>query len=442
MPFQDPVFTQVTSAPLTPGSAENVLAFIQSTAVAAGLTINEYDTAPVITGEQGGDELYMSPAVAAIGNPPQFSLKAFQGTTGDQQAIKVWMNTGYNNNFRVDNQPGMYAQSKPYPTNGVNRTQVFSGLWDSLPNANPVDLGMYLTQPWNAGAPLTGPTPTIASSVCSLHTYATTSIDAIYGFYDAPLGLGSSRCLIFIWYINNTMYGLAMGHVLWDNEGTAPDDDEGHMLQVWGNIYDNNAATGLPCPDSLGGTINPPAAVNAALEVIRNRTNNSITFPPGTPDGNPLMDSGPVVLQQNRIEASDNQSDANISAIVRPDQDFQSVHNNLQGDAFPNPRISIHREPLVGTLTQERLGFHRPRHVSRFPDGGALTGDFASGLGTPDWSDSGFSFPVYYAPTRLQRDNDVVTEGTRQYVLFPGNRSGVAPWTQAWRVAGLAIRIA
>jgi len=441
MPFQDPVFS-VQQQLLSPGSAEGVLSFIRSVAVLAGWVVDEYDVTPSPALETGGDELYVHPAVGGVTNPPYFSLKAFDGSAADQQAIKIWMNTGYDSTKRADNQPGMYAQSKPWPTNAVDRTQVFSGAWDTLPNANPADLGMYLTQAWNPAFPLLGPAPVISSAATSLHTKATSSIDQIYGFYDAPLSLGSSRCLIFVWYIDNTMYGIAMGHVLWDVEGVSPDDDEGHLLTCWGNAYDDRLLELPPHPDSLGGTINQATPSAIILELIRNRTSGSETFPTGTPNGNPLMDSGPVVLQQGRIEASDNVADANISAVVRPDQDFESLWNNLQGDAFPNPRITIHREPIVGPMTQERLGFHRPRHISRFPDGGVLLGNYAIGEGSSDWSDSGFSFPIYFAPLRLQADGDTVTEGTRQYMLFPGNRSGGSPYTQAWRVAGLAVRIA
>ncbi|MBL4769470.1 MAG: hypothetical protein JKY94_17490 [Rhodobacteraceae bacterium] len=431
MPLKDPIFTRVVSA-LPTGNAEAVVGFIRTTAVAAGWIVDEYDIAPNINTEQGGDELYIRPTVGVIANAPRYSIKAFDGTAVDQQAIKVWMNTGYSANSRPDNQPGMYAQTKPVPNSAISQAAAFSGAWDTLPNANPSDLGMYLTTAWNAGSPLTGSVPKIPGNVASLHTYKTSSIDAIYGFYDNSGG-GSSRCLIFIWYIGNTMYGLTMGHVLWDNEGTAPDTSEGHLLQVWGNVFGSAGGTGLPSPNSLGGsTVSSPGII----EVTRNRTNGAVTFPPGTPDGTPLIsDSGAVVLQQGRIEASD-EITGSRGSILRPDQRFDVTWNNQQSGLIPNPAVTIHREPIVGAMSQQRLGFVRPRNVSRFPDGGSI-----EGISTPDWSDSGFVFPIYYAPLMIQRDNDTVTEGSRQYAVYPGNRSGVSPWTQSWRVAGLAIRI-
>lgn len=452
MPFQDPIFN-VLNSPLPTGSAQNVLDFIRSTCITAGWVVDQWDSSPSIGSETGGAELYVHPnnAFTGIGTPPFYSFKAFNGSGVDHQAIMIWMNGGYDSSRRVDNQEGLVCKTGRWPTGAADRRNVFSGQWDQAgANRNPADPGMYLCNPWDPvgppPSPQATPVPTIPDTEISLNTRATSSIDQIYAFFDNNTVGTTSRTITFIWYIDNQMYGFTMGHVLWDDEGVAPWNAQGGMLNAWMNRFDERLAENPPMNNSLGGTGYPAEIARLPMEVINQRTVGSTTFPSGTPDGNALIYAGPVVLQQGRIECSDNISDPNISAVVRPDMSFDSWYNNVQGNAFPNPRITIHREQTPygdsPMATQERLGFHRPRHISRFPEGGPLTGNFMAGAGTPDWSDSGFSFPQYYAPLRLQRDGDIVTEGTRQYMLFPGNRSGGMPYTQTWRLAGLAFRIA
>ena len=433
MSYQDPLFAYNKYTSLAGGS-RHVLDKIRGEAVAAGWIIDRWiNTGP--SNETGGAELCMHSNCANLSEETYVSLKGFKGSDSDHEVICVWMNTGYDGTKRVDNQPGMYARSSRLPNNVASVTEVFSGDWDGTgANRNSANPSEYLTAAHDGT--YAGTHPVAPSDQSFLNTFATTNIDNLWVFRDVPAS-GSSRCLIATWYVNDTLQGICLGKGLYDNEGVSPEDVDGCLLAKWVSPFDSTAGTSGPTNNSTATT----TTVNGdgALAVIRQRTNNGVVFPTGTPDGSPLISScGPVTKNADRIGASDNQNDANISEVVRQDISFSSLVNNVQGNAFPNPRLAIHKE-FYGA--QGRVGFALPRLISRWPDGGAFGTGFSSGEGDVDWGDSRMRLPWYYACCAGASEGDIISEGTRQVMVFPGSRNGV-DLDAAHRVAGIGLRIA
>lgn len=433
MSYQDPLFAYTLHSSLAAGG-RNVLNQIRGEAVAAGWTIDRWlNTNPV--DERGGAELCMHTNCSGLSEQTYVSLKVFNGSAADQEVICAWMNTGYDASRRVDNQPGMYARSQRLPDNVADVTQVFAGDWDgSGANRNPANPSEYLTAAYDGT--YSGTAPVAQSDESFLNVYGSTALDKLWVFRDVP-GSGSSRCLIAVWYVNDTLQGICLGKGLYDAEGLAPTNVDGCLLAKWVSEFDSTAGTSGPKNNSCATTTTTPG--DGALAVIRQRTNGGVTFPSGTPDGSPLAaNCGPVTKSTDRIGASDNVTDANISEVVRQDISFSSLVNDVQGNAFPNPRIAVHREYFG---VQSRVGFAQPRMISRWPNGGAFGSGFSSGLGSVDWADSRMRLPWYYACCSGEAEGAVITEGSRQIIIFPGSRNGI-DLEASHRAAGIGLRLA
>ena len=423
----DPVFIKQNFTNIIGANA--LISTIRQVALNAGWVVDEYDTTPSINSQNGGHELYIRTNRTGFSQQARFSLKALAGSAANHQGVAVYQNTGYNNLFRVDNQPGMFVRHCNDVVNGAPWVDIFSGLWDNTGiNADPSDKGLYKTP----GAL----TPSFAANVPHLNTLGTSPI-TVYTFYDTYTPGSSSNCIIFIWYINNQMYGLCIGRVLYDNEGVAPDNVDGFLMAAWTNNFNASNSTNPPNNNSTASTRTVNGVNDAPFAIIRNRTVGGTTWPAGTPNGNILARVGPVVLNSGRIEASENFDSNLISAICRPDMGFDAAHNNVQSPNFPNPRITVHYETYD---PDARYGFARFRHLSRWPNGGALTGSFVTGVGVNDWADSHFFFPWYFASTLGLAEDSLVSEGSRQMASYPGNRGGVDPFA-TYRAAGIALRI-
>lgn len=433
----DPIHTYTAILALA-GGAESFLAQLRIRALAAGWVIDEWDTTPTIGTSTGGAELYLRTQKTGFSEQGSFSLKAFLGSNADQTGIFVCANTAYNGLLRFDNQPGMFARKNNDITNGVSWAQIFAGQWDNGGiNANFGDPGLYQTAPPGAGSP---PVPSLISSVPHLNFPRASAIDKLWFFNDI-VGAGGSRTLTAVWYVGAQLYMVALGKVHYDNEGAAPDNVDGSLLACLHNKFDDRNTLLLPANNSLGCQVSDAAAsaVNAPLALIRQRTNGGVTWPAGTPTGAPLALAGPVVKSNDHLEASDgNVNDLNRSMVIRPDQNFDSLAANLSDLRFPNPRLSVHRETFGA---QQRLGFARARGISRYPNGGTMLGINGAQAGVTDWSDARWALPWYSACTLGAAEGDIVSNGSRQYMLFPGNRGGIDPLA-SHRRAGIAFRIA
>lgn len=422
--MQDPIHNYNVH-PMVAASARDVLNLIRADALNGGWIVDEWDPTLVEATETGGPELYLQ-TQSGFGAEARFSLKALRGQ-GDHSAITVYGNTAYNPGNRVDNQPGMFARSPSPVQNGAPIAEVFAGLWDAGGiYADPVDGGLYQT-PGDFS-------PAAPPALPWLNCFDTTPIDNVWIFWDLNgLGNPGGRVLAAFWYTENVLNALILGKVYYDDESGETD---GNLLASWCRPFDDRASLLLPVNNSLGGERTDPTPGQNPWVLIRNRTSGPVTWPPGPADGSPLADVGTIVLSRGRLEAGDGFQDALISAIHRPDQPFDGVLNTLQGDAFPNPRISVHYE---GLGPQHRRGLARHRRISLFPDGGGIAGGQAIGAGPTNWADSGYFLPWHYVPTVGLKEGDVITSGSRRFVVFPGNRGGTN--TDPHRYSGIAMRI-
>ena len=411
-------------------SADDLIGTLRNDALLAGWVVNEYDPSPIPGSQTGGDELYIR-TNSGMATEAYFSLKAMLGALGqDHTVLLPYANTGYGPYNRVDNQPGMFARHASDIANRAPWTEVFSGMWDTGGvNADPGDGGKYKTAD--------GLAPRANPADHHLNCNGSNLIDKVWVFWDrndADTAAGG-RMLAVVWYTENQLNALVMGKVYYDDESSET-EGEGNLLATWCSPFDDRALLLPPTNDSLGAERTDLGAGKSPLVLVRNRVKGGVTWPPGTPNGLSIGQVGSVVLSRGRLEASDGNNDNLISAIRRPDQSFSATHNDRQGDAFPDPRLTIHYE-AHGTV--HRRGFARSRNISRMPNGGPLTGDFMAGAGLTDWQDSGFFLPWYYAPCYGQKEGDIITNGTRRYMVFPGNRGGVN--TDSHRYAGIAFRL-
>lgn len=429
----DPVFTRSDFVGVS--GANGLLGVINGIAGLAGWIVDEYDTTLGINTQNGGHELYLHTNSSSYGQQAYFSLKAFAGQGVDHHGIMVYMNTGYNVNKRVDNQPGLFVKCQNNPSNVPLATQIFANQWDTGLNfSNPADTGLYLT----AAHPAAGAIPKMATNIPNLNTPGATPF-TVYTFRSPPVG-GCSDCLAFIWYVGNQMYSLIIGRVIYDNPGVAPDNTDGFLLSAIMCDFNQSTTLNNPPNNSVNGNYASSfAPTDAPFSIIRPYSVGGVQWPTGTANGNPLALVGTIVKNSNRLEAADLLGQ--VSAINRPSQSFDACYNNQQVDWFPNPRMTIHREVYGG---QFRCGFARPRSISRWPNGGDLRigfGAYASGLGATDWSDAHYFFPWYIVPTLGLSEGSPITEGLRQYDVFPGNRGGTDPYA-AHRTAGIGFRVA
>jgi len=426
MTVQDPIhnFTLYNN---TSGHADAILDKLRIAALAAGWIVNEWDTFPAIGTTIGGRELYLrTNAGAGLSQHSFFSLKAHMGQGADHTGIAIYANTGYSPSFRVDNQPGMFARHGSDILNAALWTEIFSGLWDNGgPNGDPLDTGKYKTPG--------GAVPFLQTNKAHFTCRNGGTLDKLWFIQDT-----SARVLAALWYVDNVLQCLVIGKIYYDDEGVAPSNFDGQLLAGWAMKYDDRLLLNPPINDSLGGERTSAAADSAPFAMIRNRTVGGVTFPSGTPTGTPFFQCGTVVKSFDRIEATDNLNQVNSSAGHRPDQTFGATHNNLQAALFPNPKLTIHYEALAGS--QNRRAVARHRRISRWPNGGALAGAYPQGQGSVDWADSRYGFPWYFVPTAGLNPGDIITNGTRRYLVFPGNRGGVDPFA-SHRWAGIGFRL-
>ena len=114
-------------------------------------------------------------------------------------------------------------------------------------------------------------------------------------------------------------------------------------------------------------------------------------------------------------------------------------------DPLPGPGevvIDVHAAGLNFPDTLIIAGKYQLQPELPFVPGAEAAGMISAiGEGVTDWGDSRFEFPWYFVPTAGLKEGDVISNGTRQYLVFPGNRGGsdaLAPH----RAAGLGFRIA
>lgn len=431
--MQDPVFGTTNHTGNQNGS--QVLGFLNSNMGGSSFPIgwarDEYDaSAP------HGPELYCHTR-SNFGAETYISMKLFTQPFGQPGLLAIWMNTGYDPDKRVDNQPGMYAKTAGGPTNAADAQEVFAGDWDDGGiNASTTDPGEYKTIGSTPTTP--GPSPTLDESEPGLwfpNNGGTDTYDIWY-LYDPSQAagvLGGSRSLALVWYYGNAMMGAVMGKVIYDDETPGSVDKlNGDLLTTWQVAHDDKDVVGvLPSTNSLGGEVTQTGNDRNPHEVIRPFTpSGGAQWPPGTANGLPLMRCGTVVIHEGHLEAGDHLSVGDKSAHHRPDQGFDESHNSLQPDTFPNPRTTIHYD-----YQNTRRAYCRHRYVARLRGG-----EIDPATPPVDWLDSGFYFPWYFAPVRGQSPGDIENNGTRRYMVFPGNNGGDED-ADDYRYAGLAFRI-
>lgn len=433
--MQDPIFDQADLAGQVTGA--QVLSWLASQMNASGTGAIGFIEDKYVSSAPHGPELYFRTR-SNFGTEAFFSMKYFTPDFGDPGLLQIWMNTGFDGDKRVDNQPGMFAKTFLGPENAVDAAEVFNGDWDDGGvNASTINPSEYKTVGATPTTP--GPVVTLDEGEAGLwfpNNGGTDDFDVWY-LYDQNQGAsparGGSRSLAVIWYTQNAMMGFVLGKVMYDDEAPgAVDKLNGNLLTTWQIPYDSVGLTlPLPINDSLGGEISTPATKRHTQEIIRSFTPaGGSAWPTGTPDGSLLAKCGTVVLNEGHLECGDDLGAGDKSAHHRPDQRFSESYNSLQPNTFPNPRMTVYYDH-----TNQRRAFCRHRYVAR-----VRGGEVDPNSPPTDWLDSSFYFPWYYAPVRGMHPGDIDNNGTRQYMVFPGTRGGDEN-ADAARYAGIAFRL-